>query len=72
MNMSFKEDVSHEIQKLKIELKQLITSKNSGELETNTELYSEFLTNVGKLSGKIDGLELSLIISNRYKSKNKN
>lgn len=66
MTMSFYDDTQHEIEKLKKELLKLIKKQETIEIEKETELYSNFITDVGKLSGKIEGLEMSIRIYNKY------
>ena len=67
MTMSFYEDIQNEIRKSKKELLHIISIHENTDIEKDTQLYSDFISKVGKLTGKIEGLELSITIYNKYK-----
>ena len=72
MMLSFYDDTQYEIKKTKEKLLKKISQANNTDIENDTELYSNFITEVGKLSGKIEGLELSIKIYAKYHRENTN
>ena len=66
MTMSFNEEVKREIHMLKKELDKIIKKNNASHFENDTQTYSNFISSVAKLSGKIEGLELSTSIYRKF------
>jgi len=64
--MSFYEEAQQEIYMIKSELRQIIEKNKLDEIESDTEKYSNFISNIAKLSGKIEGLELGISIYKKF------
>ena len=68
MTMTFYDDIKQKIKQQRKELLQLVSTQEMMDIQEDTENYSDFIIQVGKLSGKIEGLELSLKIYKKYNS----
>ena len=66
MTMSFHEEIQREIHIIKVELRKAVESNKVTDIESDTEKYSNFISDVAKLSGKIEGLELAIRIYKKF------